>query len=478
MRRTVTAILTVGLVTAALVPVDIDPAAAGDVEWPDQIAPIAEAVEEIRGLEFERAVPVHFLSDAEFEERFAPTARDLGFADESMLHQQMLAYSLLGLVPADFDALAMIRQQADSGLAGIATRRGVWIKGTEITPGVEFVLAHELTHALQFQHFGIGARGPGDELQQNAIDMLSEGEANWVGREYVDRMPFTRRQLALEVVTQPSWIEASVDAGIPEVLGLTALAPYDVGEDFVRAFVARNGRRALDRLWRKPPRDDAAFVDPLRDPNARRPLYEFDDAQPPATSEPWRMGASGFYYLVTTRLIASTTLEAATHWDGNTTELYRDGERDCVRSAFWADSPEGFELMKLQLGDWAYELNGEFTYDETIAQISRCSDAGSRFGMPYPWARRHARMVQELRTNLIIIGLEEGLSEREVRCVVDAFLDDSFELMLELAPPEPDDPVVSPAERGRQLSIKRGDAAEKCDVDGAAFAPSRLVPSV
>jgi uncharacterized protein YjaZ len=56
------------------------------------------------------------------------------------------------------------------------------VRGTELTPSVESTLVHELTHALQFQHFDLGKHHEeleeaDDSAASSAYTALVEGDA-------------------------------------------------------------------------------------------------------------------------------------------------------------------------------------------------------------------------------------------------------------------------------------------------------------
>src|SRR5215210_1825995 len=130
------------------------------------VAVIAERVERIRGLEFERVPEPVAVTPAEARrdglrdlERTYPERRRR--ADERML-------KWLGLIGADvdFEELASsIFGEAVAGYYDPRTKRLRLVKGADAGSPVlaEITLAHELTHALEDQRYDLRELGGGDD---------------------------------------------------------------------------------------------------------------------------------------------------------------------------------------------------------------------------------------------------------------------------------------------------------------------------
>ncbi|HET6173828.1 MAG TPA: hypothetical protein VFD90_14540 [Gaiellales bacterium] len=137
------------------------------------------------------------------------------------------------------------------------------------------VIAHEVTHALQNQHFhltrGVFAHHPSDHDGELAALALIEGDATEVQSRYVATLSAGDlvSELARTLGSMPS---DSKVAKVPYLQGELTY-PYTAGLEFVRAVRARGGQRLLDRAFRHPPRTTAAVLDPARylagDPPAR-----------------------------------------------------------------------------------------------------------------------------------------------------------------------------------------------------------------
>ena len=125
-------------------------------------------------------------------------------------------------------------------------------------------IVHELTHALQDQHFDLSRQGSYDSDDRNAaFEAVVEGDAVRIENAYVASLPkadqdaYDRERLG----------DAEYDAktaGVPDWLSITTDAPYTLGEPFMSALAAAGGRAAVDRAFRFPPVSSEQVMDAAR----------------------------------------------------------------------------------------------------------------------------------------------------------------------------------------------------------------------
>jgi len=240
----------------------------------------------LRGLAFTAPVPVLALSREgigsvvkdEIEESYAPG--DIEHAEA--------VYTRLGLLPPGTKlrpALEGLYQQEGAGFYDPRTKRLVIAESVPGAPSVgagllgfftgrdlvgEFLVAHELTHALQDQHYHLPTRpeplldGHGDrELARHA---LLEGDATLAGFAYV-----LGRQLdqhTLDVVERqlhgvPGEL-AKKYPDLPELLRASLAFQYDDGTTFVGQALAAGGWAAVDREHLDPPESTEQVLHPAR----------------------------------------------------------------------------------------------------------------------------------------------------------------------------------------------------------------------
>jgi hypothetical protein len=111
-------------------------------------------------------------------------------------------------------------------------------------PLLEITLAHELTHALEDQRFGLRAGGANDDAAL-AKSALAEGTATVVMAEYAVRYFGIDDALALFSAA------SGADTKLPKYVDDTLIFPYEQGVEFVQTFRGDSGSwKALDNVIR------------------------------------------------------------------------------------------------------------------------------------------------------------------------------------------------------------------------------------
>ncbi|QYG92159.1 hypothetical protein HC251_06700 [Iamia sp. SCSIO 61187] len=236
----------------------------------EQARPLAEVlpeiidfVEETRGQEFRtdpvvQAVPddefVGLLEDAQAEEADALVAA--GVTDAA-----------LGLIPPGTDLAAIAAEAGAVSVLGFYDPETdeLYVKGDVITPFVQTVIAHELTHALDDQVFDLGRLDAmveaGDESAFGFLALV-EGTASFVGDAYraqlspEDAAAADAEELALGFDQLPSLID------IPPAYLVESLVPYASGQRFVEALLDAGGTTAVDAAYMDPPTTSEQVLDP------------------------------------------------------------------------------------------------------------------------------------------------------------------------------------------------------------------------
>lgn len=210
------------------------------------VARIARRVETIRQLRFKHPVRPLFVGREE-----AIRLEQEGSAQDNPPDAQAAneeALKLLGLLrPRDSlgKALTAIDREQVLGFYDDRRKRLVVVRDrTASRPMLEITLAHELTHALEDQRFGLRTAGTTNDaaLAQSA---LAEGTATVVMAEYAVR--YFGIGDALELFNAAS----AGDTKLPTYVEDGLLFPYEQGVDFVQAFRGDSGSwKALDNVIR------------------------------------------------------------------------------------------------------------------------------------------------------------------------------------------------------------------------------------
>jgi hypothetical protein len=217
---------------------------AEEAPEPAPVAPasvIAKRVEAIRGLRFETLPrPVSVTPEQARREGLADLDRTYPAkrrrADEEVL-------KLLGLIDPSVDLREVSGSVFSEGVAGYydpRTKRMRTVRGADAGGRVvtEMILAHELTHALEDQRFGLGLDEGGTDDAALARLALVEGSASDLMFAYAQRH-FSQEETLGGVLASAFAPTGSV----PGFLQAQLTFPYVGGEQFVKALRDRAGGR-------------------------------------------------------------------------------------------------------------------------------------------------------------------------------------------------------------------------------------------
>lgn len=303
------------------------PATAGATPLP-AVARIARRVERIRELRFRtRPVPrlvtgpqVRREALAQLDADYPPARRA---ADEEVLE-------LLGLLAPGSDlreTAASVYEQQVAGFYDPRRGRLAVVQGASGGAALrEITLAHELTHALEDQRFGLkDDEGLGVQDATTAYTSFIEGTATVVMNEYARRTLSATDALA-ELATG---LAGGGSTGLPPYVEASLLFPYTAGSRFVAALHRAGGWRLVNATFARPPASTEQVLHPGRylrvDPPARVAL----DAGP-VLGPGWRRVVAGqLGEFDTAQLMrrgdAGRADDAAAGWGGGRYELWRGG---------------------------------------------------------------------------------------------------------------------------------------------------------
>lgn len=243
-----------------------DAAAPAPAPATASVATIAKRVEAIRGLRFSKLPEPGSVS--------ADQARTAGLADLDRTYPAAARaadeelYALVGLLPEGFDLRKAVGSIFGEGVAGYYDPRSKELKVVEgaATSGrvlTEYILSHELNHALEDQRFSLElerAEGSGDAAL--AYLALIEGSATAVMGRYLEKHFRSDEALAgvLGSAFQPQ-------PDLPPFLTSELIFPYISGAQFVQELYASAGDRwtLVDAaLENRPPDTTEQILHPIR----------------------------------------------------------------------------------------------------------------------------------------------------------------------------------------------------------------------
>ena len=328
---------------------------------------VESEVERLRGLRFQRPVPVTVESPSRVA---AQLLRELDSqVDKTDLRRQGRALALLGELPQATDLYDLLRSvQAESVLGfyvpGRPPSRGrLYVRSDHgLDPFTRFVLAHELTHAVTDQHYDLTLA---DRLESaNASDRataysgLVEGDATVLMQLYHDRVLSPDEQADADRVgaQQRTPRMDAAPAAVREYL----LFPYSAGVAFVGALYQRGGWDAVNRAYRDPPTSTEQLLHPERYLGQRDLPQTVRVPDLHAALGPgWRQGTSTEWGELDSRVLlegefpVSTAERAAAGWDGGELRTFERGNRTAmVLRTVW-DSPEEARENCTAMSRWA-----------------------------------------------------------------------------------------------------------------------------
>ncbi|HVE76831.1 MAG TPA: DUF6782 family putative metallopeptidase [Actinomycetota bacterium] len=334
------------LVTTIHKPDEADPRAEGGEPKPAEkqallreVESLKKFVEEKRGLTFKSDVTVTVLSETKFKEELLAEERDELAEQEADDSEDVLR--ALGLIDKDVNLAEEADELVGEGVLGFydSETDELVIRGEESTPFLRGVLVHELTHALQDQHFNL-ERPEYDERSDeiwHGFQSLIEGDAVRIEELYFEQLPSEqRRQYQLEEEKAGSGVAIG---DFPEVLLQLLVFPYQVGPQLVDAILDSGGQAALDQAFLDPPTTTEQILHPERYLKRQAPKT----VPPPAAGgEVFDEGVFGEFALIL--LLAEggdpqEAVESADGWGGDYYVAWREAERTCVRVDFVMDRP-------------------------------------------------------------------------------------------------------------------------------------------
>jgi hypothetical protein len=213
-------------------------------------AEVLKETSEIRQLPILRPVQSSTQSRAEIERMLVKNLDEE--TSPTQIHATEVTLKKLGLVPADFQYRALILRLLTEQVAGYYDPKAQqfhladWID----LDGQKPVMAHELTHALQDQHFNLRRfeHWPkGDSDAELAAHALIEGDATLAMTQYVTRNPL--RALAFLKSMGATGMPSDELDHAPRALRETLLFPYQEGILWTRNLYQRGGWNEVSQAF-------------------------------------------------------------------------------------------------------------------------------------------------------------------------------------------------------------------------------------
>jgi len=310
---------------------------------------VLQSVSRIRGLEVKQPIKRGLKTRDEIE---SAVIRDL---DESNTPEEFEASRKvlvkLGLIATDFalrDHYVRLLREQVAGFYQPKTQEfylAAWLPLAE----QKIVIAHELVHALQDQHFNLRRfeKWPkGDSDAELAAHALIEGDATVVMYQYVfdqQGRPVDMRVLGalIDLLKTDSEVDESkypALAGAPSVLRESLQFPYSYGAGFVHAIMKNRTIADLNLAYTRLPASSEQILHPDRYLNFDRPVK----IEMPSLSErDWKQidvdvnGEFGYRVLLAEFIAKDRAASAAAGWGGDRYALYENTRTGALMMAIY-----------------------------------------------------------------------------------------------------------------------------------------------
>jgi len=319
-------------------------------------------VAQIRGFGYDHPVVAEPVSQAEI-------GRDVvAYTDQAypkgQYARRSIAWDTIGVVPDGTDLRAAYEGYGSSQVIGYYDTITGTLKFTgsaSPSPLERITLAHELTHAIDDQRFGLERL---DELGAECRDedsaaatALVEGNATFFMLRWAQTFLTAAQQV--QVGVEAAQQDTSTD-GIPPFLVRLEAFPYQQGMTFVSALDSRGGLKAVDQAFEHLPVSTEQIIHPERYPNDAPTPVNVPDLSA-ELGEGWKdldvmtIGEEWLQIALGLRLDPSQASTAAAGWDGGTYRAWSNGDASAVvLSTVWdtvADASQFADAMNAWIAD-------------------------------------------------------------------------------------------------------------------------------
>lgn len=287
-------LLTLWLLATGLLPfcglVAQEAAVAVAAKAPAERATLEREVEKGRGLKFLQPVVYRSMKSAEFQGFLKKKIR--GEYKPQEIQDYSRALGMIGLVPEGVDFEAQVMEVMDEQVAAFYDQDAGFLYTFEDSPLQGnlslMIMAHELTHVLQDQHFHLKnwplKRKDNDDLVAAHMAVL-EGDATIVMEKVYKRA--SKLRTALSDLNNAMAQDSGKLQRAPRYFRDMLLFPYQEGRAFVEELERLGGRELVNRAFQTPPVTTAQILHPQKfHPKREEPVA----CAPDAAAEPgWRL---------------------------------------------------------------------------------------------------------------------------------------------------------------------------------------------
>ena len=337
--------------------------ATGDGSVPAFVHAVEQVAAAHRGLDFLHEVPVDVATDAHLDARLAEIL-DASISPEQ-LDRRTLAWRTIGVIPPDADLARAVRAYYAGEVLGfyVPETGELVFTGSAAQPSLleGVVLAHELTHALDDQHFDLvrvdrlGSHCR-DELSMAALGAV-EGSAQYFATTAIaDLRPIANG-------TGIADVGGGTPPDVPPFFQALQQWPYAAGTTFIRSRFQEGGTAAVDQAIRHLPVSTEQILHPQRYPNDTPQPLDVPDLFD-GLGRGWRdldvmeVGEAWLHLALSLRIDGVLLDRATPGWDGGIYRAWTDGDQVAVVLHTVWDTPDDADEFAAAMRAWIGEGSG------------------------------------------------------------------------------------------------------------------------
>jgi hypothetical protein len=335
------------------------------------------------------------------------------------MHASEVALKKLGLVPADFQFRSFIIGLLTEQVAGYydPKQQEFFLADWIDLDGQQPVMAHELTHALQDQHFNLRRfeKWPkGDSDAELAAHALVEGDASLTMAVYVARSPLRIISLMKSMGASKSATE-EIDRA-PRAIRESLLFPYEQGMQWTQVLYRREGWSLVSKAYTDLPQSTEQILHAEKYFAREAPIKVTLPDISSALGKGWKridsdVNGEWSYYLILDEYLKSAqdSKRAAAGWGGDRYAVYegaKPGEVVIVHVSAWDTTHDAMEFFA------AYKKRTEMRYAGATPIRSPYTDFSTKWHEGQAWRTQEGSVFVVRNSDRVIVleGLPEGMS--------------------------------------------------------------------
>ncbi len=223
---------------------------------------VQTSVESLRGLTATAPITLTFYTRDELRANFETLFLDELTEEES--RRDVIELHAFDFVALDYDLYNVLLDLYSDSVLGFYdpdTKELVVVSDDSVlSPAEELTLAHEITHALQDQAFGLDLELEDSEAAF-ALRALAEGDATLLQQRYIQAGFLSQAEVA-ELMAESAAAAPPDFSDVPAIIIEQQYFPYDAGGRFVQSLFSADGFPAIDAAWEKLPVSSEQIIHP------------------------------------------------------------------------------------------------------------------------------------------------------------------------------------------------------------------------